>query len=349
MLNPVGDVKHTDQVQSSAIDEDSDLSDVEQEGYCDEKTSEKQIIIRLIPTRKRHVKNLYNNKNEIYEISEGVRGRAIIFNIKTFQNSCKTRHGSEVDYANLRRLFKDLKFDVAKTETEFTDLSHEEILKEIEEETKREEHHKLGMFVLIIMSHGTDGDMIIDHNGEQFSLVSIRDSLSPQRFPAMAGKPKLIIVQACSGGLSDYGVSKDLSAGQTISSSAAAGSTATNTPEQSFFCPDSNPRPPSTPPTVLNVDDFCIMKASSESYTSTRSHTGGSFFIRILVYTFYKHACHRDVESLFKIIQERVRQVSLCDPNYLLGGNVPTSICTFTRRRKLYLFPGFSRRTPHIL
>ncbi|XP_067941065.1 malignant fibrous histiocytoma-amplified sequence 1 homolog [Watersipora subatra] len=342
----MSNVEHMDQAQSSAIDEDSDLSDVEQEGYCDEKT-EKQIIIRLIPTTKRHVKDLYSNENEIYKMSEGIKGRALIFNIKTFQHTGETRHGSEVDYANLQRLLKDLKFDVAKTETEHTDLSREEILKKIEKETKREEHHKLGMFVLIIMSHGTDGDMILDHHGEQFSLVSIRDSLSPQRFPAMAGKPKLIIVQACSGGLSDYGVSHNLSARHTASSSADLGSTAASGPKQSLFGTDSKNelRPPLNPPTVLNVDDFCIMKASSESYTSTRSHTHGSFFIRILVYTFYKHACHRDVESLFKIIQERVRQVSLCDSNYLLGGNVPTSICTFTRRRKLFLFPGYSKRT----
>ncbi|XP_067930853.1 caspase-3-like [Watersipora subatra] len=246
--------------------DDSDLSDVEQEGYCDMKTSAAKIIIRLIPTRKKHVKDLYNNKVQIYRMSEGVRGRVLIFNMKTFRNSNDTRQGSEVDYDNLRRLFKDLKFDVAKTETELTDLSHEEILKEIEEETKREEHHKLGMFVLIIMSHGTDGDMITDHHGEQFSLVSIRDSLSPQRFPAMAGKPKLIIVQACSGGLEDYGVSPKLCAGHTVSTSAAVGSTTDSGPGQSFFYTDSKdkPQPPSTLPTVLNVDDFCIMKASSE-------------------------------------------------------------------------------------
>ncbi|XP_067930841.1 caspase-4-like [Watersipora subatra] len=165
----------------------------------------------------------------------------------------------------------------------------------------------------------------------------------------MAGKPKLIIVQACSGGLSDYGISQDLSAGQIASTSAVTESTVDSDPEQSLFYTDSKnePRPLSTPPTVLNMNDFCIMKASSESYTSTRSHTLGSFFIRILVYTFYKHACHRDVESLFKIIQKRVRQVSMSKPAYTMGGNVPTSTCTFTRRRKLYLFPGFSKRTLH--
>ena len=37
---------------------------------------------------------------------------------------CKiTRKGSEVDYKNISRLFKDLNFDIVKTEAELTDLT----------------------------------------------------------------------------------------------------------------------------------------------------------------------------------------------------------------------------------
>ncbi|XP_067934863.1 uncharacterized protein [Watersipora subatra] len=332
-------------VQSPVIDPDSELSDVEKEGYCDEKKSQQKIALRLIPTSKKSVKYLFENTNEVYKMSEGVRGRVLIFNIKTFRHTGTTRDGSEVDYDNLRRLLKDLKFDVAKTEADLTDLSFEEILKEIKEETKREEHKDLGMFILIIMSHGFNGDMLLDHHGDLFPLASIRDSLSPEKFPAMAGKPKLIIVQACSGVRSDFGRSRD-SSGGTKRSSDVARSTIDCKLLQSIFWsgPNDEQKPPSDPPTVLNVDDFFIMKASSESYSATKSDTHGSFFIRMLVVTFYKHACHRDVESLFKIIQDRVRQISLIPPNHVMGGNVPTSICTFTHRRKLYLFPGFRNR-----
>ena len=37
-------------------------------------------------------------------------------------------------------------------------------------------------------------------------------------------------------------------------------------------------------------------------FTATRSTTHGSFFVRILVATFYKHSSHRDIEKLFKIV-----------------------------------------------
>ncbi|XP_067932943.1 caspase-4-like [Watersipora subatra] len=233
-----------------------------------------------------------------------------------------------------------------------------EILKEIREETSREEHSRLGMFVLIIMSHGTEGDMLIDHHGKPFSLISIRDSLSPRRFPAMAGKPKLIIVQACSGGRTDFGDLKELSNSelsrspnasklhgqQLASSSTPSVSAAVEITELPFFLKPDDEGSLSDRPIVLNVDDFFIMKSSCEAYTSTRSKTHGSWFIRVLVATFYKHSCHRDVESLFKIIQQKVRKVSLSQANYTQGGNVPSAICTFTQGKKLYLFPGFPRR-----
>ena len=50
------------------------------------------------------------------------------------------------------------------------------------------------------MSHGTRGNVIIDSKGQPVDLIDIQDLLSPKKFPAMKGKPKVMIVQACSGG-----------------------------------------------------------------------------------------------------------------------------------------------------
>ena len=56
------------------------------------------------------------------------------------------------------------------------------------------------MFVLILMSLGKRNDIILDIERKPIKLMDIYDLLSPINFPAMAGKPKLVIVQACSGG-----------------------------------------------------------------------------------------------------------------------------------------------------
>ena len=56
------------------------------------------------------------------------------------------------------------------------------------------------MFVFVIMSHGLRGDIILDRNRQPVDLIKIKDLISPHDFPAMSGKPKLMVVQACSGG-----------------------------------------------------------------------------------------------------------------------------------------------------
>ncbi|XP_067932909.1 malignant fibrous histiocytoma-amplified sequence 1 homolog [Watersipora subatra] len=60
---------YIDQVSSLSIDPDSDLSDVEQEGYCDEKKSHQKIIMRLISTSKKPIKALFEKKKEVILIS----------------------------------------------------------------------------------------------------------------------------------------------------------------------------------------------------------------------------------------------------------------------------------------
>ena len=56
-------------------------------------------------------------------MTDGVRGRALIININNFSHPELERKGSEEDYKNLHRLFKDLRFDIVKTRKDLTDLT----------------------------------------------------------------------------------------------------------------------------------------------------------------------------------------------------------------------------------
>ena len=51
------------------------------------------------------------------------RGRVLIINIYTFHKTGQQRTGSDVDYDNISELFKSLRFDIAKTQQELTDLT----------------------------------------------------------------------------------------------------------------------------------------------------------------------------------------------------------------------------------
>ena len=73
----------------------------------------------------------------------------------------------------------------------------------IDKDTKESVHANLGMFVLALMSHGGYGTIAAKDGNTgtmtQIKLVDIYRLLSSQNFPAMRGKPKMIILHACSG------------------------------------------------------------------------------------------------------------------------------------------------------
>ena len=73
------------------------------------------------------------------------------------------------------------------------------MLEVISNETERPENVNYGMFVLIILSHGSETG-ISGTDGTMVQRTDINNALSAQNFPAMARKPKLLIIQACSGG-----------------------------------------------------------------------------------------------------------------------------------------------------
>ena len=60
-------------------------------------------------------------------MTDAIRGRVMIINIMNFNNTAlyKKRTESDVDYKNLVKLFKDLRFDIVKSEKDLTDLTAE--------------------------------------------------------------------------------------------------------------------------------------------------------------------------------------------------------------------------------
>ena len=66
-------------------------------------------------------------------------------------------------------------------------------------DTRKSVYEDLGVFVLVITSHGSEG-IIYGSDGKSILLSEMYKLLAPKNFPAMVGKPKLIFLQACAGG-----------------------------------------------------------------------------------------------------------------------------------------------------
>ncbi|XP_067949564.1 cell death protein 3-like [Watersipora subatra] len=175
----------------------------------------------------------------------------------------------------------------------------------VESVTQDREMEDYGMFALVIMSHGQENDQIC---GRDFSLIELDDVyflLSPQRFRHMAGKPKMVIVQACAGLLKDFGEQHDNRLGMA---SQVIGAQHPGPFQRVHFTESQTVRsrdPPTPDLTIkhLSMEDLIVIKASFNKYASIRDDRG-SFLIANLVYGFYKHSHDTDVEALFKLSRE---------------------------------------------
>ena len=70
----------------------------------------------------------------------------------------------------------------------------------IDTQSRESIHKDLDTFVLVVMSHGAKGS-IIGSDDVHVEISDMIDLLSPKNFPALQGKPKIVIIQACAGGM----------------------------------------------------------------------------------------------------------------------------------------------------
>jgi len=73
------------------------------------------------------------------------------------------------------------------------------MLRVLNQEIQTTEHERFGVSAFIIMTHGTE-NFIYGTDSHLVKLSDILDLMSPYTFKAMAGKPKIVVIQACSGG-----------------------------------------------------------------------------------------------------------------------------------------------------
>ncbi len=127
------------------------------------------------------------------------RGLALIIEIEEYENDVQERRtGSEVDVHNLQKLFEALSFKVEHRKN----LSRKEFDSELLAFSRDRKHAAADMMILAILSHGRDGH-IYASDGAVIGVESIYEKFNNQHCPALKGKPKFFIIQACRGDETD--------------------------------------------------------------------------------------------------------------------------------------------------
>lgn len=201
-------------------------------------------------------------------MSRDPRGLCLIINNLDFQEKERNRYGGEFDQEMLFDLFSKLSFEVCIK----NDLKYNEML-EAAEEFASKDHSDYDAFVMIVMSHGGDGDTILGVQCKH--AITVKDLMAEfkiNRCPSLAGKPKIFIVQACRGSLDEREAPFSDSNGYQADAMAC----------------DSTLAQSVTPPEA----DFLLAFATTPGYVSFRSETSGSAYIKVSIKVFIPSVPH---------------------------------------------------------
>lgn len=146
-------------------------------------------------------KKLHNNPREDYKMTSKPRGFCLIVNNINFEDGIfPTRTGSDQDANRFDNIFKDLGFETIMRR----DLSADKMRAQFKELAAacRPEHDALFVFIL---SHGSEHGIYGTDGLEVYLDSEVITCFDNRNCPAMLGKPKVFVIQACRGRARDCG------------------------------------------------------------------------------------------------------------------------------------------------
>lgn len=260
------------------------------------------------------VPSFINDKE--YNISSNIK-KLIIINQKYFADhlGLSQRRGTEHDESSIVATFKPLGWDI--------DVHNDLNLKQVRNlilDIQTADNDQFAALAIFILSHGEDNGTVFTYDGAYRIYNDILSPLAANQCPALAGRPKMIFVQACQGRETDSGtevMSRSLSVGSRTSTD--AGSAVTYK--------------------IPNYADFLIYQASFCGHYSFRNSSTGSWFIQSLCSKIHES---RNDQALFDILLDVSHGIAIekesyapASPQLDMKKQVPLLYSTMIR--KIYL------------
>jgi len=155
------------------------------------------------------------------------------------------------------------------------------------------DHSTFNAFVMIVMSHGGDGDCIMGVDGRETSVKNLMVEFQEPKCPSLKKKPKVFIIQTCRGSLDQVCKKPSFPAGEVFSQAVTSTPTEEDDELYDSFLPDST-----LPRSVFPREfDFVLAFATVPGYVSYRSPKGGTFFIQVRNINIYLSAFFSNCNS----------------------------------------------------
>ena len=217
-----------------------------------------------------------------YYVLEPGRKLAIIFNHENFLNDrMDKRTGTEQDVVAIKETFEGLGFEVKRHD----DLTVDRIFQVLYSIQKRKD---LSCLALFILSHGESDGLLYAYDQNYKLHRHVIQQLLPDVCPSLAGKPKMIFIQACQGTDTDAGIRiKPRGVRQRHTSSDSVNSV--NLP----YC-------------IPNYSDLLIYSAAYTGHYSFRNKREGSWLIQTLCKELQESPANEDLVSVLTIVSQKV-------------------------------------------
>jgi len=215
-----------------------------------------------------------------YNLEHG-RKLAIIFNHAIFKHDrVGAREGTEHDVTAIKETFDGLGFEVHHHD----DLTVDRIFQVLYNIQKEKD---LSCLALFILSHGEADGLLYAYDQNYKLHRNVIQELLPDVCPSLAGKPKMIFIQACQGMNTDPGVVLAARGRQRHTSSDSAKNVA-------------------LPYCIPNYSDLLIYSAAYTGHYSFRNKREGSWLIQILCKELQESPDTEDLVSVLTRVSHKV-------------------------------------------
>ena len=261
---------------------------------------------------------LTEKDEESYDLSEGLR-LCIVLNHKNFdpRSDLGERRGTDVDCVAIENTFVKMGFAVRI----FNDLTFDRIQSCLGQ--LQENRVELSCLALFILTHGEENGVLYAYDTPFRLDKHVTPKLLPDQCPCLAGKPKLIFIQACQGKKTD------------------AGADITVRPRSRHTSTDGDMLP-SNSYRIPHYADLLIFQAAYHGFYSFRSGRSGSWFIQALCQAFEKALPE---EEIMLPLTRAMRYVSLYKESHVpqseLDGKRQIPLLSSTLIRSMYLKKDF--------
>lgn len=230
------------------------------------------------------IETLTGKDDSTYNLSEGVR-LAIIFNHSLYKNDrMDARSGTEHDVSAIRETFEtNLAFELDVHENPSVDQIVTTLF-------KVQERQDLSCLALFILTHGEEDGLLHAYDSSYRLNKTIIPELLPDKCPHLAGRPKLVFIQACQGDSTDDGIRLINHPKPRIRHTSA----------------DSAKGGQHLPYCIPNYCDMLIFAAAYTGQYSYRSAQSGSWFIQALCRQIKESQPNEDLVSVLTKVSRYV-------------------------------------------